>query len=206
MLSPNAVPNKIKGNAYSRHFQGYIGVKVPKRNGNGFKIIQIYTAPYHVHDMSDDSWKNHKLKISGLTLAALGLYIFAAVCGADINKALFVAIPGCLAAFTLVFALTAIIFYLFCPRKMTINDCTVSVRQVKRWTSISSFCTGIVAIMSLVYLLLFTQGRNIRECIVFFAYTASAISLFFIYKIENNTEYCEVENNTELPFYPGCDF
>ena len=43
---------KTKMAGYQRYFQGYKDAKVLKKNG-GFKIVRIYTAQYHIHDMTD---------------------------------------------------------------------------------------------------------------------------------------------------------
>ena len=192
--------------AYQKFFQGYTEAKVPKRSGNGFRIVRIYTDPYHVHDMNDECWYKQKILFAMLTLVSIGLYLFAAFRAVGSYADPFVALPEGLSFFSLIFTLSSVIFYVSRPRKMTVYDYMRSHRHLRNWSLVSAVCLSCTAITNFVYLLFFARQEFSLEMLYGLFYLLSGFVILTIFMIEKKTGYREEFNDSVIPFYPDTEF
>ena len=130
----NAIRNKVKeeigdefrdtlefdhSHYYHSYFSGYTEYKVPRENGRGHKIVRIYTAPYHMQDVSRKQWYLNKLRNFLLSAAACVLLTAGMSVDSGCNRVWYVALPGLLSAAAAVLLIAVSIFYILAPRRMT---------------------------------------------------------------------------------------
>ena len=139
-------------------------------------------------------------------MLAIGLYLFAALCKIESNVKSFVIIPGSLSAAAMLFMVTAVIFYVHCPRKMTIYEYGHGIADLKKGGLVTQFCLFCTSLATLVHLVFFSHTQRLLEFSSCFAYFLSGAAIFMINRIEHKTNYYEEYNDTTLPFYPDSDF
>lgn len=191
---------------YEQYFEGYVYAKVPAKNKNGFKLKRFYVGNYYVHDLDDKQWIQRKLVYSGLTLLCVVLFLVFSLRPGNMNLTSYIAVPGCLSAFCLVFLITGCVLYISCPRKMTKYDCSKSSSYIKRWSYLTTAAIVVTLICCIVFILLNLRSVTLSDIISCIAYTAAAACTYIIHRIEKNTEYYEEYNETVLPFYADSDF
>ena len=180
---------------YHRYFEGYSDI--PRVTPNGAtKIEKVYTAPYWVHDMTDEEWKRQKNRFGILTLAAVALYILAAFMPLGHNHAVMVIVPGGLTLAEMIFFLISIGGYLTNPRNMTIYQYKQGSGTLRRWSLILAVSMAVTALMTLIYPLINSdpQWLAIIGCAGCDLFAAAAV--WKIYKTECTTAYCEEENDS----------
>ena len=197
--------SRKKTTSYQRYFEGYTEYKEPANNKYGFKVSRIYTAPYYVHDMEDRLWIRQKVIYGVLTALAVGLYMAAAVFSRGLAEK-YVALASGISAFGLVCSAYMAIVYIACRRKMRIFDYNSNTKNLKRWTLLSSWALSVTAVMTLISLLVRRAEDGMTDLWCALSYLLSAACVFAVYRIEKKTEYCEVPNDTRIPFFPDADF
>lgn len=195
---------KPKMAGFQRYFQGYTEAKVAKKNGKGFKVIRIYTDPWHVHDMDDAKWKRQKAAIGALSAFALVAYVLSALNrGTGNNASMLVVVTGLLSAASLLFQLVWALLYVTRARKMTVYDCDSTSRSIKLWSVITAALLALTAASSLI------KGAAVKDSATLISalgYFLSAGALALVYLIERKTEYIEEENDNVIPFDRYSDF
>lgn len=189
---------------YQQYFQGYTEARIMKKDGKHFKLTRIYTAPYHEHDMTDRDWIKRKVTYVFMTLLALVGYVASALNGPVGAQAGAIHIIGSVTFAIVIFAVFAVVFYITCPRRMTIYEHEQSTKGLKIW----SFRAGVAAICSFgAAIYSFVKGETFLSNMLFwcFGYAICSMLFFAIYYLENNTEYSEMENITKIPFYRNMD-
>lgn len=195
---------KQKMASFQRYFQGYTEAKVAKKNGKGFKVIRIYTDPWHLHDMDDGSWKKQKLIIGALSLFAAAAYIYAAfIRGVGNRTSGLVVAAGLLSAAALLFQLVWALLYVTRERKMTVYDCESTSKNIKLWSVVSAALLALTAVGALLKGITSKDGSTLLSAL---GYLLSGGALAIVYFIEHKTEYIEEENDNVIPFDRYSDF
>lgn len=197
-------PLRLRG--FLAYFEGYSEVKIPRKNGKGFRIERIYTEPYWIHDQTDEAWINQKRILAGLTAFSLCMFVWAALTPVATNREMSVAAPCGLSTLGELFLLVQSIEYLSCPRKMTIYQYRHGSKQLKLWSALTTLWLIITAVMSAVTLFLIEEPSAAGVLFCTLKYLLSAFASGFICYMERKTEYCEAENDTKLPFFPDISF
>lgn len=195
---------KKKSN-YHQYFEGYSDIPMVTSSG-ATKIEKVYTAPYWVHDLTDEQWKHRKLSFGALSLMAVVLYLLASFMPLGNNHSLMVILPSGLTLAAMVFFLTSTFTYLTCPRKMTIYQHNHSSAVMRRWPLLTAVGMAVTALMSMVYLFVSgdRQWLSVLGCAC--CYLAAAAAAYTIYRIECRTEYYEEENDSGYGIDPRSPF
>lgn len=191
---------KRKSN-YHQYFEGYSDIPMLTPSG-ATKLEKIYTAPYWVHDLTDEHWKRRKLCFGGLSLLTVALYLLAAFMPLGNNHSLLVILPSGLSLAAMVFLLSGTITYLTCPRKMTIYQHNRSNAVMRRWPLIVAVGMAVTALMSIIYLLVSRDPQRLLVLGCACCYLAAGVTAYTIYRIEYGTEYYEEENDSGYGFNP----
>lgn len=190
---------KSASSGFDAYFQGYTVAQVKKKNGK-YRTVRVYTAPYQVHDMTDEEWVRQKVAVGGLTMLAVAFYLWAALDRITSNTVAYVALAGGLSAACLLFVVANAISYLFNKRKMTIYECTNTHKALLRWTLLAAICLGATVLANLLYLILNRgdQWLGVLWCMARYLISAGAVAI--LYWMEERTFYTEEENDTVIPF------
>lgn len=185
---------KKKSN-YHQYFEGYSDIPMVTPSG-ATKNEKVYTAPYWVHDLTDEQWKHQKLCFGALSLLTVVLYLLASFMPLGSNHSPLVILPSGLTLAAMVFFLTGIITYLTCPRKMTIYQHNHNNAVIRRWSLLVAAGMAVTALMSVVYLFVSGDQQWLSVLGSACCYLAAAAASYTVYRIECRTEYYEEENDS----------
>lgn len=187
---------------YHNFYRGYTEVRTEEFNGKRWRYRSqlIYTAPYKQADVSSEAYLYYLISYVVLTILAILCYLKAltepAVPG---NSSVLVAIPGFLTVVPLILLIVSLLGYLFRKKRMTLYAWSGSSKRLK----FSGLAVGIgeaaTALASLAAIFVYpgTPVKNALLCIGMLLLGAGAG--FFLFYLENNMPYVDVENTVSVP-------
>ncbi len=187
--------------SYQKYFDGYVTAKVEKKSGKGYKVKRFYVDNYHVHLLDDKQWKMRKIIYSLLTAGSLCLFLIFSLMPGQRNISTYISVPGCITFLCLIFLVTADIFYISCPRKMTKYEQHKSTSYIKIWSFLTFVFFAITALGNIYFVISHRGSVVLNDYFACCAYLAGGGFSLVINILEKNTEYYEEENDTQLPFY-----
>lgn len=184
---------------YQKYFDGYTNYTVRKKNGKGVKTIRIYTADYYTHDCDDKTWLRYKITYAVLSVAAVALFLIAALSPSTSSVWAPVAVPGSLSAAAMLMYVAYMICYLASPRLMTSWTQSNYRKFVLAFSLISWAGLAITALFDLIYMIFVTDTGKLTELLSTAEYALSAAAVWYVWKTEKDMDYCTVPNEAEIP-------
>lgn len=178
--------------AYHRYFEGYTEYKELDQNGKE-RLHRVYTAPWHVQDLSRAQRISLRCLYMVLFLLMIGAVLLAGSRQTGAGTAFYVVVPElavlCLLAWL---GYVLLVNYLFLPRKMTVHDYHASSISLRR----AALILGIAFLLSAVLSMLEGALKGIAdsELVPAAVFLAGAACAFAMRWIEGRVPYREEEN------------
>jgi hypothetical protein len=179
--------------AYERYFEGYIEevVEIPGKKRRG--AVRKYVAEYYVRQV-----KRFTLKCIlswAAMIAAITLFIFAAVRDADINRLWYMALAQGLSLLSFAWTVYGLFYFTFAPARMTVRQYRLGVKHYRLALKLAILFSGCTFIIRIVYGIIKkeTSGLFILDLLLLAATVVFVLSVFFIehsaiYYMEPNPE------------------
>ena len=106
---------------YHKHFSGYTEVRNENAKGR-YNFKRIYTAPWHVAQVSDGAWVGMKVASIVLILTAAAFHMLAIIIAPEAANCWYVILPVVLAMLASVVLIYVCILFVLMKRKSTAGD------------------------------------------------------------------------------------
>jgi hypothetical protein len=184
---------------YHGYFEGYTETKVPKPNGKGNRITRIYTGEYYRQDLTRRQRVLIRLVYGALYLFALSAFLFSTTRQVASNNTWYVGLPGLLVAIPMLLMLIITIAYITTRRDMKLWDYKSSSINLKKVSLVTSACYGVLALLTVVFIILNPAEEPLSELVCLAGYIAGGLAVLAVNRLENRVKYLKVPNQQKRP-------
>ena len=176
-------------NRFNKMFEGYEQRTEYDRYGNESRKY-VYVSNYYEPDMTETQFRLRKLiNVLLLIVAIAGNIVVGIIKDIPMNRAKYFGIAQCLSILALIAAAVFIVAHLMTPYKMEIHQYNTAHEKMRVVTLISWLVMAAVAVCSIVSIFVYISTFNITYIFWALAYVIAALSIFFVWFLEKNTDY-----------------
>ncbi len=200
MEQKNTKSDATHSKYYHKYYHGYTEVRTENQQGK-VHIDRFYTAPWIIQDVSQTNYIYYRLIYCILSFGSLALFIFLMTHDSfSGTHSVFVAIPTFFSALGELLMFAATLNYIFMHKQMTWYDHHSATDNIQHAALFSSISLGVTALFVVIHMF-FGVTSLMDEFLLTGGLLFCGGADLFIWYMEKEMPYKEVQNNTKLP--PG---
>ncbi|MCD7919016.1 MAG: hypothetical protein LUG45_02885 [Clostridiales bacterium] len=183
--------------SYNRYFDGFSEREVVTPNG-GLKIEHVYTGDYYRENVPEELWKRRKIAVGFLYAIAVLLFLVCGVINCEANSCWYVILFYGITFVSVLLVTMNVFTKVTAKRDMIARVFRSAAEQYEkrmRFTAVTMFLTAGAV---LVNLLINMVTGEVTGFICFAGYVFSGMTMYRLYRLEEQNQYQRVKNTTKL--------